>query len=206
MSDAPGPSGSAFPGPPLPDYPVALDFRHQAEYMRLLPLVKWLLAIPHYVVLWVLAIAGFLAAVAAFFAVLFTRRYPRALFDFLVGWQRWSFRVGAYLLLMTDRYPAFALRALPDDPVDLEIAYPDQGVDRWRPLVHWLLGIPYAIVAAVLGYVALAMAFVAFFTILFVKRFPVDLFEIAVVCLRWQARSTAYQLWMTTRYPPFVWA
>ena len=80
------------------------------ELNRWLPLVKWFLAIPHYIVLWFLWIAAIVCVVIAWFAILFTGRYPRGLFDFIVGVYRWSLRVGAYaLLLVTDRYPPFAL-------------------------------------------------------------------------------------------------
>ena len=80
------------------------------ELNRWLPLVKWLLAVPHYIILWFLWIAAIVCVVIAWFAILFTGRYPRGLFDFVVGVYRWSLRVGAYaLLLTTDRYPPFAL-------------------------------------------------------------------------------------------------
>jgi hypothetical protein len=87
------------------DYPDV-----ERDLNRWLPFVKWLLAIPHYVVLLVLAIAAILAIVAAWFAILFTGRYPRGLFDFVVGVGRWGLRVQAYaFLLVTDRYPPFTL-------------------------------------------------------------------------------------------------
>jgi hypothetical protein len=87
------------------DYP---DVEHDLN--RWLPLVKWLLAIPHYVVLIVLWLAALVAIVAAWFVILLTGRYPRALFDFVVGVARWSLRVGAYaFLLVTDQYPPFSL-------------------------------------------------------------------------------------------------
>ena len=79
------------------------------ELNRWLPLVKWFLAIPHYVVLWFLSIAAFLCVIIAWFAILFTGRYPRSLFDFVVGVFRWWLRVAAYaFLLSTDRYPPFS--------------------------------------------------------------------------------------------------
>jgi hypothetical protein len=87
------------------DYPDV-----QGDLSRWLPLVKWLLAIPHYIVLIFLWLLAFLGVVVAWFAILFTGRYPRALFDFVVGVGRWSLRVGAYaFLLVTDRYPPFSL-------------------------------------------------------------------------------------------------
>ncbi|HSK27276.1 MAG TPA: DUF4389 domain-containing protein [Jiangellales bacterium] len=88
------------------DYPDV-----ERDLNRGLPLVKWLLAIPHYVVLAVLAIGAVLAVIVAWFAILFTGRYPRALFDYVVGVGRWALRVQAYaFLLLTDRYPPFSLR------------------------------------------------------------------------------------------------
>jgi hypothetical protein len=88
------------------DYPDV-----QNDLNRWMPLVKWLLAIPHYIALIFLTIAAFFAAVFAWFAILVTRQYPRALFDFIVGVGRWGLRVDAYaFLLVTDRYPPFSLR------------------------------------------------------------------------------------------------
>lgn len=92
-----------------------LDIRYpdaQRELNRWLPLVKWLLAIPHYVVLFFLGIAALVAVVISWFAIVFTGRYPRALFDFVVGVLRWSVRVAGYaFLLVTDAYPPFRLKA-----------------------------------------------------------------------------------------------
>ena len=91
---------------------VAIPYPDAARLDRWLPLVKWLLAIPHYVVLAFLSVAGFVCVVVAWFVILATGRYPRSLFDFVVGVLRWWLRVSAYaFLLSTDRYPPFALRA-----------------------------------------------------------------------------------------------
>ena len=78
-------------------------------------------------------------------------------------------------------------------------------MERWRPLVTWLLVIPYAIVAYFVLILAEIMVFFAFFTILFTRQFPEGLFNIAKIGMRWSARSNAYTYWMVTRYPPFVW-
>ena len=171
-----------------------------------MPLVKWLLLIPHYIVLILLAIGALFAIIISFFAVIFTRRYPRGLFDYVVGVSRWAWRVQAYLLLMVDPYPPFSLEDDPNYPARFEVEYPEDGVDRWRPLFAWILAIPYLIIASILFYLAEILAFFAFFTILFAKKYPEGMFKIALVGLRWQARGNAYAYWLTTKYPPFVWA
>ena len=139
---------SPQPPPRAARYPVVVEAERQDSYHRFLPLVKWLLAIPHYFVLAIFFIGVFFAKIAAFFAVLFTGRYPRGIFDFVTGVLRWSWNVFAYVYLLTDRYPPFSLEPDPSYPARFEIDYPER-VDRWRPLVHWLLIIPYAFVAGV---------------------------------------------------------
>ena len=111
-----------------------------------------------------------------------------------------------HLLLMVDPYPPFTLQDDPNYPARFEIEYPEEGVARWRPLVAWILAIPYLIVASILFYLAEILTFFAFFTILFAKRYPEGMFKIALVGLRWQARGNAYAYWLATKYPPFVWA
>jgi small-conductance mechanosensitive channel len=187
-----------------PDYPLRLDIDHQEQYSRWIPLVKWLLVIPHYIVLIVLWIGAFFAIVAAWFAVLITGRYPRGLWNFVVGVSRWTTRVTAYFYLMVDPYPPFSLEDDPDYPARLELEYPEK-VERWRPLVAWILAIPYLIIAGILVYIGYLLAFFAFFTILFARSFPKGMFDIVVVALRWQTRGNAYALWLITRYPPWVW-
>jgi hypothetical protein len=202
---------ASTPAPPQPPpaspsgYPVRLDARRQDTYHRFLPLVKWLLAFPHYFVLFFLLIGVFFAKIVAFFAVLFTGRYPQGIFDFVAGVLRWGWRVNAYVLLLTDRYPPFSLEPDPDYPAQLEIDYPADGVDNWRPLVHWLLIIPFAIVAGVLVAVAGLVAFIGVFVILFTRELPEGMFKLILYPYRWQFRGSAYMLWMVTRYPPFEW-
>jgi hypothetical protein len=210
------PGGAQPPAPPPPaatpattgaaaDYPVHLEIQHQEEYSRFMPLVKWLLAIPHYLALLVLGIGALFVLIAAFFVVLFTGRFPKGMFDYLVGVHRWGLRVIAYTDLMVDPYPPFTLQPDPSYPVSFDIDYPDH-VNRWRPLVAWLLVIPYAIVAYVIYYLGRIMVLFAFFTILFAKTYPEGMFNIVKISLRWMARTSAYEYWMVTRYPPFEWA
>ena len=190
---------------PNPDYPVRLEIDYPQRLSRLLIFVKWLLAIPHLIALYVLGIVAYAVLIIAWFAVLITGRYPRALFDYLVGFERWRARVGAYLLLQTDAYPPFKLADDPAYPVRLEIDYPPR-IARWRPMLHWLLAIPALIGAFVVGIIAYLAAIVAWFAILFTGRYPEGLFNAATVALRWSARVTIYYYWMVEPYPPFVWA
>lgn len=191
--------------PHNPEYPVRLEIDHPDGLSHLLPLVKWLLAIPHLIALLLLGIGAYVVLIISFFAVLITGAYPVAMFNYLVGFERWRARVSAYLLLETDKYPPFSLDDDPSYPVRLQVDYPER-VARWRPLVNWLLAIPALIGAAIIGIVAYVAVIIAFFAILFTGRYPKGLFEAVTIALRWSARVTLFSYWMTERYPPFVWA
>ncbi|MBK5111202.1 MAG: DUF4389 domain-containing protein [Thermoleophilia bacterium] len=213
MNDEPSPPPEEQParpaevvesGPVPAGYPVLVEADRQEEYVRLLPLVKWLLLVPHYIVLFFLGIGAALVAFVAFFATLFTGRYPPGMWDFMVGVERWVLRVGAYLLLITDEYPPFSLREEPGDAVRLEAVYPEH-VSRWRPLVAWLLIVPYMIVASLIAVVGHICAFLSFFTIIFTKRIPGDLFDVIRISFNWQIRASFYAYWLSTEYPPFTW-
>jgi len=92
-----------------PEFPLKYEVDYPERLNRWLPLVKWLLAIPHLLILIAPGLASFVIQLIAFFAILFTKRYPRGLFDFVVGVERWSLRVSAYIGLMRDEYPPFSL-------------------------------------------------------------------------------------------------
>jgi hypothetical protein len=191
-------------GPPSPRYPAGLELAHPPQLNRWLPFVKWLLLIPHYIALWFVGLGAVFVAIFAFFAVLVTGRWPRGAFDYLEGTLRWAFRVGAYLHLMTDAYPPFSLADDPSHPVRLRIERPAR-IARWRPLVQWLLAIPYLWIAAALYWLTGLLTIIAFFTILFTRQIPRGLFELMVPGLRWSLRGNAYAYFLTARYPPFVW-
>ena len=191
-------------GPPSAAYPVITEFDRQEEYSRFLPLIKWLLLLPHWIALAFVWIGAFFAILASWFAVLFTGKYPQGIHRFVTGTYRWTTRVSAYGYLMTDRYPPFSLDHDDEYPARLDIAY-SEPIARWRPLVHWLLVIPYYLVSYVLLLLLYVVVFIAFFAILFTKKFPAGLFDFNVVAMRWQSRTMAYYLWMTEKYPPFEW-
>jgi uncharacterized protein DUF4389 len=135
------------------------------------------------------------------FAILFTRKYPRDLFTYAVGVQRWESNVRAYLSFMRDEYPPFSWDA-GRYPVVFEVDYPEQ-LNRWLPLVKWLLAFPHYIVLILLGIAWVLSLIVVFFAILFTGRYPRSLFDFGVGVHRWQERVTMYVALATDEYPPF---
>jgi hypothetical protein len=139
---------------------------------------------------------------ATLLMIVFRQRYPRWWFDFARELARFGARVGAYLLLLTDRYPS----TVDEQSVHLEIDYPDVEADlnRWLPLVKWLLAIPHYLVLAVLALGGVVVWVIAWFAILFTGRYPRSLFDYLVGVGRWALRVQAYAfLLVTDRYPPF---
>jgi hypothetical protein len=211
-----------------PPYPIRIAGELDAGVSRWLWLVKWLLAIPHYIVLAFLWLTLFVLTVIAFFAILFTGRYPRGIFDFNLGVLRWTWRVAfySYGALGTDRYPPFTLDDVPDYPARLDVAYPEQ-LSRGLVLVKWwLLAIPHYIVVGILlgggtyaaarigdydrvwgvGYHTGLIGVLVFFVgvaLLFTTRYPPGLFDLVLGLDRWVARVAAYVLLMRDEYPPF---
>jgi hypothetical protein len=142
--------------------------------------------------------------VLAFFATLVTGRYPRPLWEFMAGFHRWTHRVLAYTLMVSDRYPPFALSETPRDTVRLRADYPE-SVARWRPLLAWLLVLPYMVVASGLAVLAPFCAVLAAVSILFTRRIPDFLYDVIVNALTWQNQASFYALWMSDRYPLWQW-
>ena len=185
-------------------YPVGVDAQLLPEYSRFMPLIKWLILLPHYVVLFFLAIGAMFVSFIAFFATLFTAKYPEGMWNYMVGFQRWALRVMAYNFLITDKYPPFTLQETADDTIQLKAEHPER-VARWRPFFAWLIVIPYAIVASLVFLVAQICSVFAFFTILFTKRIPDGLFNVIRNGFTWNIRASFYGYWMSTEYPPFEW-
>jgi hypothetical protein len=210
-------------------HPVRVEGRLDPELSRWLWLVKWLLAIPHFIVLFFLLIAFVLLTIVVFFAILFTGRYPRSIFDFNLGVLRWAWRVDfySYGALGTDRYPPFTLAPASDYPASIEVQYPEQ-LSRVLVLVKWwLLAIPHYLLLGVFigggwfawnsgwdrdgehwrggnspGLIALLVLFAAI-ALLFTTRYPRGIFDFVMGLNRWVFRVGAYAALMTDVYPPF---
>jgi hypothetical protein len=140
--------------------------------------------------------------VATVLMILFRQRYPRWWFDFGLELGRFGSRVLAYLLLLTDRYPS----TVDAQSVHLDVAYPDaeRNLNRWLPLIKWLLALPHYIVLFVLGIGVVVATIIGWFAILFTGRYPRALFDFVVGVGRWSTRVWAYAFLLATdTYPPF---
>lgn len=208
------------PAPTTSTHPARLDATLEPGLSRGLWLIKWLLVIPHVIVLFVLWLCFAVLTVVAFFSIVFTGRYPRAIFDFNLGVLRWSWRVAyySYAGLGTDRYPPFSLGEVPDYPARLDIAYPERLSRGLVWVKSWLLAFPHLLLLAIflgtdssngpsdssanIGLISLLVLF-AGVALLFTTKYPKPIFDFVMGLNRWVIRVVAYVGLMTDQYPPF---
>ena len=176
-------------------------------------LIKWLLIIPHLIVLCFLTIGFVVVWIIALFNILFTGKYPKSLFEYNVGVLRWWWRVGfySYEALGTDKYPPFSLDPDPDYPADLEVAYPENLSQGLVLVKWWLLAIPHYIIVGIfmggwfewrLG-LTTVLAIIGAVMVLFTSKYPPEIFKLVIGLDRWYYRVLAYAALMTDEYPPF---
>ena len=195
-------------------YPVSVRGELTEPPSNALWLIKWLLAVPHYIVLAFLWMAFVVAWIIAFFTILFTGKYPKGLFDFNVGVLRWSWRVGfySYQALATDKYPPFTLESVDDYPADLEVVYPERLSQGLVLVKWWLLAIPHYIIVGLFqggyggrggGGLVSILAIIAAIILLFTGKYNKGIFDFVIGMNRWSYRLYAYVSLMTDEYPPF---
>jgi hypothetical protein len=179
---------------------VQYDVEYPESLSHWMVLVKWLLAIPHLIILSLLGYAVGLTTFIAWFAILFTGRYPQGLFKFAMLYLRWQANTYAYVLLQRDEYPPFGEGSY---PVVFQLDYPEH-LSRGLIFIKWLLVIPHLIVLSLLGLAAYIVTIIAWFAILITGRYPQGMFTFVVGVTRWAYRTFAYWYLLTDAYPPFT--
>ena len=184
-------------------YPIQVELDYPPRQSRLVTFFKYILVLPHYIVLAFLMLFAAVAIIISFFAVLVTGRYPAGLYSFVSGVQRWSLRVLGYFLLLTDRYPPFSLEDDPSYPIRIRYERPER-IARWHVL-NFVLAIPMIVIVYAIYIIAYVVTIVAWFVAVIIGRNPRPLWEVGAVFVAWQARVGGYVLWLTGKYPPLTW-
>jgi hypothetical protein len=191
-----------------PAYPLTFSVDYpDRELNRVTTGFRLILAIPLLLLLAVFArgnpaSAGLLLFLPVLALLVLRQKYPRWWFDFNLQLVRLEARIYSYAFLLRDEYPSVDQ----EQTVRLDVIYPDakNDLNRWLPLVKWLLAIPHYIVLAFLYIAAVVVVIIAWFAILFTGRYPRGMFDFVVGVLRWSLRVSAYAfLLVTDRYPPF---
>ncbi|MBF6600807.1 MAG: DUF4389 domain-containing protein [Dehalococcoidia bacterium] len=182
-------------------HPVAFDVAYPERLSRGLIFVKWLLAIPQLIVIYLLLIVAELLAVISWFAILFTGRYPKSFFEFSSGVLRWQANVMAYVFLLRDEYPPFSWEP-GGYPLLLTIP-PAERQSRFRLFVRILAFVPNQIALQFVILGALFTTFIAWWAILLTGRYPRGLFRFAVGVMRWQDRLWCYLFLLRDEFPPY---
>jgi hypothetical protein len=184
-------------------YPVTFEVDYTEPRNRLTAFFRLILAIPVAIFLYVYAIVACFAILIAWFAIVFTARYPRGLYDFVAGYLRFVTRVTAYAALLCDPYPPFG--GAPDDsyPVRMHFAGPLERYGRAKTFFRFILAIPLLFVRYVMGLLLEIGAVGSWVVIVVTGKMPRGLFDLMVLANSYTARSDAYLLLLTETYPPF---
>ena len=184
-----------------PPHPVAFDVVYPERLSRLTTFFRLILVIPQLIVVYLLTIPLYILTIIAWFAILFTGRYPKAFFEFNTGITRWLSNVGAYTALLRDEYPPFSMDA-GAYPLTLDIPYPERQ-SRFRLFVRGITILPNYIVFYFVQIAFFFTTFIAWWAILFTGRYPRGLHTFAVGVHRWQHRQFAYMVLLRDEYPPY---
>jgi len=184
-------------------YPVTFEADYVQRRSRLTAFFRLLLAIPLAIWLYVYALIATVAVVIAWFAIVFSARYPKGLYELVAGYTRFLARFTAYVVLLSDPYPPFWGSDRPDYPVRMQFAGPLEHYSRLRTLFRIILAIPIAILRYVMNLLLEIGAVAAWVVIVITGRMPRGLFDLMVLANSYMARSDAYLLLLTETYPPF---
>jgi Domain of unknown function (DUF4389) len=184
-------------------YPVTFEADYVERRSRLTAFFRLILAIPLYIWLWLYGIVATIAIVAAWFAIVFTARYPRALYDFVEGYNRYFARITAYAALVCDPYPSFLGEDDPAYPVRMQFEGPLDPYSRLKTLFRIILAIPIVIIRYVIGLLLEITAIAAWVVIVITGKLPRGLFDVMVLANSYTARSDAYLYLLTETWPPF---
>lgn len=183
---------------------VTFEIPYQQEQSRLTTFFRWLLVIPPAIWLALIGIVAFFAVVIAWFALLFTGRYPQGLYDFNRMFVRYNAKVNGYYFLATDRFPGFSADEPSDYPVRLHVGEPLPAYDRVKVLLRLILLIPPYLIAYAMNIVATVGAIIAWFAIVFTGKLPHGIYGIIRLGLSYQVRVAPYYLLLTETWPAFT--
>ena len=184
-------------------YPVSFEVEYVERRSRLTALFRLLLAIPLAIWLYVYGLLASIAVVIAWLAIVFTARYPQALYDFVAGYVRLVARFTAYVSLLCDPYPPFVGSDDDGHPVRMRFEGPLESYSRLKTFFRVILAIPIVILRYVMNLLLEAGAVAAWAVILITGKMPRGLFDLMVLANSYMARSDAYLLLLTETYPPF---
>lgn len=190
------------------DYPASFTFDPPAKIARWRPLVHWLLAIPHFIILYVLGIVAEVLAFVAWILGVITGKVPEGILGVIAMYIRYSTRVGAYISFLKEEYPPFTFSTAFTDPGDdprvrIDFVPETEGRNRLTIFFRFLMVIPHIIVLYVIFIAAFVVYIIGFFAVLFTGKWPTGLQDFVVGLLRWNTRLSAYMFLLTDKYPPF---
>jgi hypothetical protein len=183
-------------------YPVRYEADYAEQQSRAITFFRLILAIPWYIVWQVYLLAAFVVAFLAWFAIVFTARYPEGLYNFNAGVLRFSARANAFFFLQTDRWPSFGFEDDPSYPIRLQVDPPLESYNRWKTLFRLIVGVPVMFMVGLLGYLYQMASVVAWFHIVFMGRTSGGVHNALTTGLAYQMRATGYFLLLTETLPP----
>jgi len=184
-------------------YPVGYEADFQVERSRLTTFFRYIMAIPLFLVAIVYGIGALFAALIAWFALLFTARYPEGLYNFVASVVRWGARVNSYVYLITDAYPPFDLGEHPEYPVRIPIAARKEKYSRLKVFFRFFIGIPVMLISYALSILANICSFLAWFVIVVTGKQNQGLQNGTTLGVAYSTRASAYFMYLTEDWPPF---